>query len=114
MSSMSKMCWREERPGLGSTAWREPGSDAVDRWLVSGIGALSRLVASALARRARVGDRDLHERDVGLAALYRDLEAPLGVQVVPAVKSRVLCQMPVLCVRPPWSSSPVATICTTG
>lgn len=71
---------------------REPGSDAVDRWLASGSGAVSRLseveVASALARRARAGDCDLHERDAGLAALQRDLEALLVVEVVPAVISR--------------------------
>ena len=71
---------------------REPGSDAVDRWLASGTGAVSRLseveVASALARRARAGDCDLHGRDAALAALHRDLEALLVVEVVPAVTSR--------------------------
>lgn len=71
---------------------REPGSDEVDRWLASGTGAVSRLseveVASALARRARAGDCDLQERDVGLAALHRDLDALLVVEVVPAVTSR--------------------------
>lgn len=71
---------------------REPGSDDVERWLASGTAAISRLseveVAAALARRARAGDCDPRERDVGLAALGRNLGSFLIVEVVPAVTSR--------------------------
>jgi predicted nucleic acid-binding protein len=71
---------------------REPWSDAVERWLVSGTAAVGRLseveVASALARRARAGDCDVRARDVGLAALECDFRSFLVVEVVPAVTSR--------------------------
>ena len=59
---------------------------------MSGTAAVSRLseveVASALARRARAGDCDVRHRDVGLAALDRDFESCLVVEVVPAVTWR--------------------------
>lgn len=71
---------------------REPWSDAVEGWLASGTAAVSRLseveVASALARRARVGDCETQERDAGLAALDRDFPSFVVVEVVPAVTSR--------------------------
>ena len=71
---------------------REPGSAAVETLLASGTPAISRLseveVASALARRARVGDCGVQERDVALATLDGDLESFLVVEVVPAVTSR--------------------------
>ena len=71
---------------------REPGSEDVARWSASGATAVSRLseveVASAVARRARAGDCSFRDRDVGLAALDRDLESFLIVEVGPAVTSR--------------------------
>ena len=71
---------------------REPWSDAVEGWLVSGTAAVSRLsqveVASALARRARAGDCEIPERDAELAALDRDFPSFLVVEIVPAVTSR--------------------------
>ena len=71
---------------------REPGSAAVETVLASGIPAISRLsevaVASALARRARVGDCSVQECDVAIATLDGDLESFLVVEVVPAVTSR--------------------------
>ena len=71
---------------------REPRSDTVEGWLVSGAAAVSRLsqveVASALARRARAGDCEFPDRDAGLAALDRDFPSFLVVEVVPAVTSR--------------------------
>lgn len=60
--------------------------------LASGTPAVSRLseveVASALARRARVGDCSMRARDVALATLDGDLESFLVVEIVPAVTSR--------------------------
>ena len=71
---------------------REPGSDAVERWLMSGTAAVSRLseveVASALARQARVGACTVEERDVWLARLDRELPSFLVVELVPAVTTR--------------------------
>ena len=70
---------------------REPGSAAVETLLEAGTPAVSRLseveVASALARRARVGDFGVQERDVALATLAGDLESFLVVEIVPAVTS---------------------------
>ena len=64
----------------------------MEGWLASGTVAISRLseveTASALARRARIGDCAVRERDVALATLDRDLESFLVVQIVPAVTSR--------------------------
>jgi predicted nucleic acid-binding protein len=45
-------------------------------------------VASALARRARIGDCGVEERDVALATLDGDLESFLVLEIVPAVTSR--------------------------
>ena len=45
-------------------------------------------VASALARRARVGDCTAEERDTGLATLERDLTSFIVVELVPGVASR--------------------------
>ena len=71
---------------------RETGSAAVQTLLGSGTAAISRLseveVASALARRARVGDIGVRERDVALAALDGDLASFLVVEVTPPVASR--------------------------
>lgn len=71
---------------------REPGSAAVETLLASGTPAISRLseveVASALARRARVGDIHVHDRDVALAALDADLYSFLVVEITPSVTSR--------------------------
>ena len=71
---------------------REPGSAAVEPLLASGTAAVSRLseveVASALARRARVGDCGVQERDVALATLDGDFEWFLVVEIVPAITSR--------------------------
>ena len=71
---------------------REPGSDDVHRWLASGTVAVSRLseveVASALARRARAGECDFQQRDAGLAALDRDLESFLVVELSAVIASR--------------------------
>ena len=64
----------------------------MEGWLASGTVAISRLseveTASALARRARIGDCAVRERDVALATLDRDLESFLVVQIVPAVTAR--------------------------
>ena len=54
--------------------------------------AISRLseveVASALARRTRIGDVTPEERDVALATLERDLASFVVVELVPDVASR--------------------------
>ena len=64
----------------------------MEEWLASGTVAISRLseveTASALARRARIGDCAARERDVALATLDRDLESFLVLEIVPAVTSR--------------------------
>ena len=64
----------------------------MEGWLASGTVAISRLseveTASALARRARIGDCAARERDVALATLDRDLESFLVLEIVPAVTSR--------------------------
>jgi len=71
---------------------REPGSDAVEHWLMSGTAAVSRLseveVASALARQTRAGVCTVEERDAWLARLDRELPSFLVVELVPAVTSR--------------------------
>ena len=61
--------------------------------LASGdVAAISRLseveVASALARRTRIGDVTPEERDVALATLERDLASFVVVELVPDVASR--------------------------
>lgn len=64
----------------------------MERLLASGTAAISRLsdveVASALARRARAGDYSLHDRDVCLAMLDRDLDSFQIVELIPAVTAR--------------------------
>ena len=64
----------------------------MEEWLASGTVAISRLseveTASALARRARIGDCAARERDVALATLDRDLKSFLVLEIVPAVTSR--------------------------
>ena len=54
--------------------------------------AISRLseveVASALARRTRVGDTTAEERDVAIATLERDLASFVVVELVPNIASR--------------------------
>ena len=56
------------------------------------VAAISRLseveVASALARRTRIGDATAGERDVALATLERDLASIVVVELVPDVASR--------------------------
>ena len=71
---------------------REPGSAAVQTLLASSTPAISRLsqveVASALARRARVGDIGVRDRDLALAALDADLGSFLIVEITAPVTSR--------------------------
>ncbi len=71
---------------------REPGSETVERLLAAGSAGISRLseveVTSAVARRARLGDCTVQERDRTLVALESDLASFIVVEVVPAVTSR--------------------------
>ena len=71
---------------------REPGCETVERLLAAGSAGISRLseveVTSAVARRARLGDCTVQERDRTLVALERDLALFLVVEVTPAITAR--------------------------
>ena len=71
---------------------REKGSETVERLLAAGRPSMSRLseaeIASALARRARLGDCSVRERDRMLVAMENDRASFLIVEVVPAVTAR--------------------------
>jgi predicted nucleic acid-binding protein len=73
---------------------REPGSVRVRRLLASDAPATSRLSAvelgSALMRRGREGMLTDADRDRALAAIERDLEAMLVVELVPVIVDRAI------------------------